>query len=155
MRPTGPTTASLATAGILTRVAIVSTEGTAQSALDAATEPYDEAQTAVNEYLTQAGEAGVNTDAIAAFIGEKADEGADLESPEFQAALAAFEQDTASSGFVAEYTSVDEESSMETDYFVYYGEAGEEQALALADARNEEIAAEGREGSAEAVVYSF
>ena len=136
-------------------VAIVSTEGTAQSALDAATEPYDEAQTAVNEYLTQAGEAGVNTDEIAAFIGEEAEEGADLESPEFQAALAGFEQQAASSGFVAEYTSVDEESSMETDYFVYYGEAGEEQALALADARNEEIAAEGREGSAEAVVYSF
>lgn len=136
-------------------VAIVSTEGTAQSALDAATEPYDEAQTAVNEYLTQAGEAGVNTDEIATFIGEEAEEGADLESPEFRAALAGFEQQAASSGFVAEYTSVDEESSMETDYFVYYGEAGEQQAIALADARNEEIAAEGREGSAEAVVYSF
>ncbi len=107
--------------------------------LDAATDPYDEAQTAISEYLTQAGEAGVNTDAIAAFIGEEADEGADLESSEFQTALAEFEQDAANSGFVAEYTSVDEESAMETDYFVYYGEAGEEQALALADARGEEL----------------
>ena len=136
-------------------VAIVSNEGTAQAALDAATEPYDEAQTAINEYLSAAGEAGVNTDEIAAFIGEEAEEGADLSSPEFQAALTAFEQDAATSNVVAEYTTVDGDSAMETDYFVYYGEAGEQQAQALADERNAQIAAEGREGSAEAVVYSF
>lgn len=136
-------------------VAIVSTEGTAQSALDEATEPYDEAQEAVGMYLTQAGEAGINTDAIAAFIGEEADDDADLDSPEYQEALAAFEEEAANSSFVAEYTSVDEETAEETDYYVYFGEAGQQEAEALAALRNEQIESEGRADAATAVAYSF
>lgn len=136
-------------------MAIVSDEGTAQAAFDEAAEPYEEAQTAVNEYLTQAGEAGINTDEIAAFIGEDAGEGADLDSPEFAEALATFEQEAGEAGIVAQYTMVDDETTEEIDYFVYVDAASEETALALAYARNEEIAAEGREGSVEAVTYAF
>ena len=136
-------------------LAIVTTEGTAQSKLDEATEPYEEAQTAIANYIAAAGEAGVDTSTISKYLGADAEEGADLESSEFKTALATFERDAAAAGVVASYPVVDEETSAETDYFVYYGAAAKEKAEALADARNKEIAAEGRSQAAEAVTYNF
>ena len=136
-------------------VAIVSTEGTAQAAYDEASEPYDEATTAIDEYLAAADEAGIDTSTIATFIGSEADEDADLESPEYQQALATFESQAEAAGVIASYPVVDEEETAETDYFVYLGAAGEAQAQALADEKTAEIDAEGRSGAAEATIYSF
>ena len=79
----------------------------------------------------------------------------DPESAETQAALKAFEAKAASEGVIAEYTTINEEDLTQTDYFVYVGEQNEAKAQALADARNDEIAAEGRSEAAEAVVYNF
>ena len=146
-------------------VAIVNPEAGAQGALDADSEPYDEAQEAISNYLDAAAEEGIETDAVAAnFLAEPGDEvleamgddfEPDAESAEAQAALQKFESEAADAGVVAKFTTIDEEDLTETDYFVFAGEQNEAKAQAMADARNEEIAAEGRSEVAEAVVYNF
>ena len=146
-------------------IAIVNPDAGAQAAYDADAEPYDEAQEAIANFLDAASEEGIDTDMVAAnFLAEPDEElmeslgeefEADPESEEAQAALAAFESEAASKGIIAEYTAIDEEELTETIYFVYYGEANEEKAQALADARNEEIEAAGRAEAAEAVIYNF
>lgn len=138
-------------------LAIVTNEGTAQSKLDAATEPYAEAQVAIVNYIAAAEEAGVDTSAIAEYYDEEAvkEKGLDPESDEFKTILAKFEKDAAEAGVVAQYPVVDEEAAKETDYYVYYGEAAKAKAEALADARNEETKSQGRSEAVEAVVYNF
>jgi len=146
-------------------VAIVNPDAGAQAAYDADAEPYDEAQEAIANYLDAAAEAGIETDAVAAnFLAEPGDEvleamgegfEANPESPEAQAALAAFESQAAKEGIVAEYTVINEEDLTETDYYVYAGAENEAKAQAAADARNAEIEAEGRTEAASTVVYNF
>ena len=146
-------------------VAIVNPEAGAQAAYDADAEPYDEAQVAIANYLDAAAEKGIETDKVAAnFLAEPPEEVVEAmgegfepnpESPEAQAALKTFESQASKAGVIAEYSSVDEEAAFETDYNVYTGAANEAKAQALADARNDEVAAEGRQGAVEAVVYQF
>jgi len=146
-------------------VAIIDPGAGAQGALDAATEPYDEAQEAISNYLDAAAEQGIDTDLVAAhFLAEPDEElvesmgegfEPDPESAEAQAALRTFEKQAEAKGIIAEYATVDEEEAVETDYFVYYGDANAEKAEAMAEARNAEIEAEGRADAAEAVAYSF
>ncbi len=146
-------------------IAIVNPDAGAQAAYDADAEPYDEAQEAIANYLDAAAEKGIDTDAVAAnFLAEPGDEvleamgegfEPDPESAEAQAALKAFETKAAGEGVIAEYTTIDEEELTETEYFVYAGEQNEAKAQAMADARNEEIEAEGRSEAAEAVIYNF
>ena len=146
-------------------IAIVNPDAGAQAAYDADAEPYDEAQEAIANYLDAAAEEGIETDVVAAnFLAEPPEESveamgegfeADPESTEAQTALKAFKSQAEKAGVIAAYNTVDEESSFETDYFVYQGAANELKAQALADARNDEIASEGREGAAEAVIYQF
>jgi len=146
-------------------VAIVAPEAGAQAAYDADAEPYDEAQTAVAEYFAAAREQGMDVDMLAANLLAEPDEetlqamGDDFEPQPDSAAvktkLAEFEQDAAKAGLIAEFTSVNEEDLTETDYYVYVGEQNVEKAQALADARNDEIAAAGRSQAVEAVVYNF
>ena len=146
-------------------IAIVNPDAGAQAAYDEAAEPYDEAQEAIANYLDAAAEEGIDVQMVAAnFLAEPSEEvlealgedfEADPESAEAQAALKTFESQAEKAGVIAEYNSVDEESSFETDYVVYAGASNEAKAQALADARNKAIADEGREGAAEAVVYQF
>ena len=146
-------------------VAIVNPDASTQARYDADAEPYDEAQEAIANYLDAASEKGIDTTAVAAnFLAEPDEETIeamgegfepDPESAETQAALKAFEAKAASEGVIAEYTTINEEDLTQTDYFVYVGEQNEAKAQALADARNDEIAAEGRSEAAEAVVYNF
>ncbi|MBR3181200.1 MAG: ferrous iron transporter B [Eggerthellaceae bacterium] len=146
-------------------VAIVNPDAGAQAAYDEAAEPYDEAQEAIANFLDAAAEKGVETDLVAAnFLAEPPEDvvealgedfEADPESAGAQAALKEFESQASKAGVIAEYNVVDEEEAFETDYFVYMGAENEAKAQALADARNDEIASEGREGAAEAVIYQF
>ena len=146
-------------------VAIVSPENGAQARYDAAVEPYDEAQEAIANYLDAAAEKGIETNAVAAnFLAdpgdevlESMDEGfkPDPESKEAQAALQTFESQAGKAGVIASYASINEEDLTETDYFVYVGADNEAKAQALADARNDEIAAAGRSEAAEAIIYNF
>ena len=136
-------------------VAIVDPDAGAQAAYDAAAEPYDEAQTAIAEFLAAADEAGVDTGEISTYLGPDADENADLESPEYKAALETFESEAAAKHVIATYPTVDEEEGIESDYFVYVGASNEATAQSLADERTAEIEAAGRSGSAETVVYRF
>ena len=146
-------------------IAIVNPDAGAQAAYDADAEPYDEAQEAIANFLDAASEEGIDIDLVAAnLLGEPDEElleslgedfEADPESAEAQAALAKFEREASAAGIIAEYTVIDEEELTETDYFVYVGAANEAKAQAMADARNEEIEAEGRSEAAEAVIYNF
>ncbi len=146
-------------------VAIVNPDSSTQAAYDELAEPYDEAQEAIANYLDAASEAGIDTDVVAAnFLAEPDEELLESmgegfepnpESAEAQAALTAFETQAAKEGIVAEYTVINADDLTETDYFVYTGEANEAKAQAMADARNEEIEAEGRSEVAEAVIYNF
>ena len=146
-------------------VAIVAPDAGAQAAYDADAEPYDEAQTAVAEYFATAREQGMGVDVLAANLLAEPDEetleamGEDFEpqpdSTAIRTGLAEFKADAAKAGLIAEFTVVDEEELTETNYFVYVGEQNVEKAQALADARNDEIAAAGRSEAAEAVVYNF
>ncbi len=135
--------------------AIVMTEGTSQAALDEATEPYEEAQTAIANYIAAADEAGVDTSEISKYLGENAEEDADLESAEYKAALAQFEKEAAQAAVVASYPSINGDTTVEKDYYVYYGEAAKAKAQAMADERNDKVAAEGRSQAVEAVIYNF
>ncbi len=137
--------------------AIFTNEGTAQAALDEATEPYVEGQLAAVNYIAAAEEAGVDTSKIAPYYDEEQvkEKGLDPESDDFKNALAQFEKDASAAGVVATYPVVDEEAATETDYFVYYGSVAEAKAKSLAEARNSEIEAQGRSKAAEAVVYNF
>ena len=146
-------------------IAIVNPDAGAQAAYDADAEPYAEAQEAVANYLDAAAEEGIKTDVVAAnFLAEPGEEVLEAmgegfepnpQSAEAQSALATFESQAASKGVIAEYAVIDEETLAETDYFVYVGDKNEAKAQALADARNDEIAAEGRTQAVEAVVYNF
>ncbi len=152
-------------------VAAVDPDAGAQARYDEAAEPYDQAQTAISAYLEAAAEAGVDQDLIdevsVNFLAEPPEdalyalglEADDFEpapdSPAAQRALASFERQAEDAGVIAEYSEVDEEEVFETTYLVYAGEAAEPIAQARADELNDQIAAEGREGAAEAVIYSF
>ncbi len=136
-------------------VAIVNPDASVQAKYDEETGAYDEAQTAIGEFLAAAEEAGVDTEKISTFIGPDAEEDADLESAEFKTALATFERDAAAQHVIASYPVVDEEESTEVDYYVYMGDANEARAQALADERNEEIEAAGHSATTEAIIYSF
>ena len=146
-------------------IAIVDPDSSSQAAYDEATEPYVEAQMAIAAMLDTAAEAGINTDAVAAnFLAEPSEEtieamGEGFESdPESDAALSAlatFENAAAKQKVIAEYISIDEENATQTDYFVYVGDENEAAAQALADARNEEIEANGRSEAEEAIIYNF
>ena len=125
-------------------IAIVNPDAGAQAAYDEAAEPYDEAQEAIANYLDAAAEEGIDTDAVAVnFLAEPDEEllesmgegfEPDPDSAQAQAALKTFETQAAAKGVIAEYTVIDEEELTETDYFVYFGEANEAKAQALADA---------------------
>ena len=146
-------------------VAIVNPDGGAQAAYDADAEPYDEAQACIAAYLEAALDAGIDTAPVEAnYLKEPSDEAleelggdfeADPDSPEARDALAAFEREASAKGLIAEFALVDEESSVETDYFIYVGERNRAAAEILADARDEEIAALGRENAIQTVVYNF
>ncbi|MBR2834183.1 MAG: ferrous iron transporter B [Coriobacteriales bacterium] len=146
-------------------VAIVNPDAGAQAAYDADVDPYNVAQQAIAAYLEAAEEAGIDTTAIAAnFLAEPGEEvleamggdfEADPESEEAQAALDAFKAAAAKSGVIGEFMAVDADTTVETDYFVYYGAESEAAAQELADARNAEIESEGRAEAAEAVIYCF
>ncbi len=148
-------------------VAIVDPDASAQARYDEAAAPYDEAQEAASTFLEAAAEQGVNqelVDKVAVnFLAEPpetaeyalGDEEPDPDSPAAQRALALFQEEAAAAGVVAEVPLVDEEEAFETDYFIYAGEEGEALAQAMADERNEQIAAEGREAAAEAAIYCF
>ena len=146
-------------------VAIVNPDAGAQAAYDADAEPYDEAQEAIANYLDAAAEKGIDTDVVAAnYLAEPSEEllekmgegfEPDPESSRAQSALATFVKEAADKGVIADYTVIDEEDLTETDYYVYVGSQNEAAAQALADERNEAIAAEGRSQAAEAVVYNF
>ena len=146
-------------------VAIVNPDASSQAALDEATEPYDEAQEAIANYLAAAEEEGIETTAVAAnFLAEPDEEvleamGEDFEpdpeSAEAQEALATFEKEAAAAGIVASYQVVDEEEATETDYFVFLGDAAQAKAEAMADERNAAIEEQGRAEAAEAVTYCF
>ena len=144
-------------------VAIVSPENSVQARYDAAAEPYDEAQEAIAKYLDAAAEKGIETNAVAAnFLAdpgdevlESMDEGfkPDPESKEAQAALQTFESQAGKAGVIASYASINEEDLTETDYFVYVGADNEAKAQALADARNDEIAAAGRSEASSILIF--
>ena len=137
----------------------------AQGAYDADAEPFDEAQEAIATFLEAAEAEGIETDLVAAnFLAEPDEEllatlgedfEADPESAKAQAALLQFESEAAARGIIGEFTAIDGDELTETDYFVYVGAENEAKAQAMADARNEEIEAEGRSDAAEAVIYNF
>ena len=146
-------------------VAIVNPEGGAQAAYDADAEPYNEAQAAIAMYLDAAADEGIDVTAVAAnYLVEPGDEvlaamgdgfEPDPESTEAKKALAAFEEQASAKGVIASYAIVSEDDGTEVDYFVYCGEEGKASAQTLADTQNEELAAEGRSGTVEAVSYAF
>ena len=136
-------------------IAIVDPESGAQARYDEAAEPYDEAMAAVDAYLAEAEEQGIDTSAVAQLVGSEAAEDADLQSPEAQTALATFEEQAAEAGVIATFPTIDEEEATETDYVVYYGAQNEAAAQAKADELNAQIAEQGREDVAEAVIYNF
>ena len=146
-------------------MAIVNPDESAQAAYDEVAEPYAEAQAAIAEFLNAAAEQGIETDAVAAHFIANADKvvlesqgenfAPDPESQEATAALSAFEDVASKEGVIAQFVSVDEEEATETDYFVYVGDANEAKAQQLADAKNAEIAEQGREAAAEAIIYNF
>ena len=146
-------------------VAIVNPDASAQAAYDEAAGPYDEAQAAVAEYFAAAADEGMGVQVLEANLLDEPDEeileamGDDFEPQPDSAAvrtgLAEFERDAANKGLIAEFTTVDEESLTQTDYFVYVGDQNAQKAQALADARNAEFEAAGRAGAAEAVIYNF
>lgn len=146
-------------------VAIVNPDASAQAAYDADAEPYGEAQEAIANYLDAAAEEGIDTNAVAAnFLAVPPEEALEAmgegfepnpESPEAQTALKTFKDQAEKAGVIAQYNTVDEEEAFETDYVVYSGAANEAKAQSLADARNGEIEAAGRQNAAESVIYQF
>ncbi|MBQ9059082.1 MAG: ferrous iron transporter B [Atopobiaceae bacterium] len=146
-------------------LAIVRPESGAQAAYDADAEPYDEAQTAIAEFLSAAQDKGIDTSLIEAHFLAEPDESLLTElgegfepnpqSSAAQDALAQFERAAAEAGVIAHYSLIDEEELGQTDYFVYVGENGRTQAQALADEKNAEVAANGRADAITAVIYNF
>ena len=87
--------------------------GAGQEQLDEAQGAYDEAQGQIGAFLAAAEEKGVDTSKIATYVGENAEEGAELDSSDGKAALAQFSAEAAS--VKTEYVSVDEETGEATD----------------------------------------
>ena len=75
-----------------------------------ASDEYTGAQNDIDAYLTAASEAGVSTDDISEYVGADKAEGADLDSAEGQAALAAFNEGAQAAGVVGTTHVVDEDS---------------------------------------------
>ena len=146
-------------------VAIVNPDGGAQAAYDEAVEPYEEAQANIAAFLEAASERGIDaTEVEANFLAEPSEEALEKmgegfepnpNSDKAQSALASFEQKAAAAHVIAELASIDEETSKETDYFIYVGDENEGEALAKAAERNEEVAAQGRSNAVDTVVYCF
>ncbi len=82
--------------------------GAGQEQLDEAQGAYDEAQGQIGAFLAAAEEKGVDTSKIATYVGENAEEGAELDSSGGKAALAQFSAEAAN--VKTEYVSVDEET---------------------------------------------
>ncbi len=87
--------------------------GAGQEQLDEVQGTYDEAQGQIGAFLAAAGEKGIDTSEIATYVGEDAEEGAELDSAGGQAALAQFSKDAAA--LRTNYAAVDEDTGEETD----------------------------------------